>query len=403
MIEDARDCIYCGEQKQLSEFSLEHIWPDALGGDCLSEFWQTRDVCRKCNNISGVFVDGAFIKHHLVSNERTLDGLAYLSPESSTGTIPLGFCGTVQNIQTPDGEEVDFWVCAPGANVLHFRAKSEAAFDTYVGGDPRRASKRSKAGRVVVSFTSEEPFWIGVALRSIKRHFSKCRLFVETPGWPDEHNGFSALSSENPEHAAVMTSVRKLYQHIDEGGKIHGRTVLSLHADARFLSKLALAAGFKVFGEDFITSDDAREHRRSFREADPSKRENLEIKGRGLLTDSRSPKLRELLKWPGAWQLLLQRVNGALALVITAPSGQQMIVQVTNDPKLMQQLDRKYHEGEHWLVVPQVQKSIGPISYPKYLAHILGAQPLKELRELTARRTDPSILPLPGVGGDAPL
>ena len=393
MIDETKNCIYCDEEKQSSDFSLEHIWPDALGGDYLSEFWRTRDVCGKCNSISGVFVDGAFIKQHLVAAERMRDGLEYLSSENSTETIPLGFCSTVQNIEAPEGEVADFWVCTPGANILHFRAKSEITFDTYVGGDPRRSSKCSKAGRVVVSFTTEEPFWIKVALRSIKRHFSKAQLFVETSGWPDEHEGFSALSPENPEHAFYLEAVRKLYQHTDAGGQIHGQISLPLHADARFLSKLALAVGFKIFGQSFMTSDDARLHRRSFREADPLKRVDLKIRGTGFLKEDDSPELSEFLKWPGAWQLLLQQVNGALALVVTAPSGRKMVVQITDDRELLEQLGHDYLEGKHWLVVPQVQKGVGPTPYPKYLAHILGSQPLVELEQLAARRTAPSTLP----------
>ena|ERR1700730_6272593 len=57
-----KKCIYCGRDKPLVDFSDEHIWPDALGGDFLEPFWRTEDVCGRCNNLSGVFVDGAFIK-----------------------------------------------------------------------------------------------------------------------------------------------------------------------------------------------------------------------------------------------------------------------------------------------------------------------------------------------------
>jgi hypothetical protein len=57
-----KTCIYCGEDKGASEFSDEHIWPEALGGDHLPDFWRTDDVCEKCNNLSGLYVDGAFVK-----------------------------------------------------------------------------------------------------------------------------------------------------------------------------------------------------------------------------------------------------------------------------------------------------------------------------------------------------
>ena len=49
-------------EKSDSEFSLEHIWPDKLGGALCSSLFKTRDVCKRCNNVAGVFIDGAFIK-----------------------------------------------------------------------------------------------------------------------------------------------------------------------------------------------------------------------------------------------------------------------------------------------------------------------------------------------------
>ena len=47
-------CYYCGFEKPPSDFSDEHIWPDALGGDALPSFWRTNNVCRACNSMSGI-------------------------------------------------------------------------------------------------------------------------------------------------------------------------------------------------------------------------------------------------------------------------------------------------------------------------------------------------------------
>lgn len=115
---DSRTCIYCDEQKPAEEFSLEHIWPDALGGDHLPEFWRTDDVCRRCNNISGLFVDGAFIKSFAISGERANDALSYLPPDRPTGAIPLSYLGTVQNVTTADDEVVDLGSFAGGGGEL---------------------------------------------------------------------------------------------------------------------------------------------------------------------------------------------------------------------------------------------------------------------------------------------
>ena len=54
-------CIYCN--KETDEFSLEHIFPDSLGGAYLNNIFKTRQVCRKCNNLSGLYVDSAFVKN----------------------------------------------------------------------------------------------------------------------------------------------------------------------------------------------------------------------------------------------------------------------------------------------------------------------------------------------------
>ena len=169
-----KTCIYCGKDKSEEEFSGEHIWPDALGGDFLPQFWRTDDVCGKCNSMSGVFVDGAFIKSVFVVGERTHDAHDYLNPDNPTGILPLSYLGIIQNITTQEDEVADFWVCAPGANIVHFRkASEEDTWDAYAGGDPRRQSKRAKAGRVLVSFTSPEQYWVLTALSSVKHHFAK--------------------------------------------------------------------------------------------------------------------------------------------------------------------------------------------------------------------------------------
>lgn len=76
--ESLTNCPYCGCNKSSDELSHEHFWPTALGGDLIHDVRRSDDVCRVCNNRSGVFVDGAFIKSFAVMSERTTDALAYL-------------------------------------------------------------------------------------------------------------------------------------------------------------------------------------------------------------------------------------------------------------------------------------------------------------------------------------
>jgi hypothetical protein len=219
-----RTCIYCGTAKSYEEFSDEHIWPDALGGDFLPPFWRTDDVCGKCNSVSGIFVDGAFIKSVQGSSERGMDALDYLDSKEATGVLPLSYVGTIQNIAAQDGEMVDFWVCAPGANVLHFRkAGEEGLWDAYVGGDPRSQAKRSRAGRVVMALTSAEPFWVFTALSSVRNHFPKADKFVANLGLPPTAKHFKNFDLSDPQQAADHQYFEEFESLNDKGEHLRTR------------------------------------------------------------------------------------------------------------------------------------------------------------------------------------
>ena len=73
-------CIYCTKEKEEHEFSLEHIFPTALGGKVLPDaVFKTRSVCRECNSRFGLYIDGAFLKSFFPRSYRP-DGNAYIIP-----------------------------------------------------------------------------------------------------------------------------------------------------------------------------------------------------------------------------------------------------------------------------------------------------------------------------------
>jgi hypothetical protein len=139
---ETRTCYYCGLDKPVPEFSDEHIWPDALGGDHLPHFWRTDDVCRTCNSTSGVFVDGAFIRGWAGAAERSSGAREYMSLTDPAKTVlPLDHLGRLADALTKDGEVAEWWAGPCGAHVVHFRpAETEDLWKTYLGGDPRARS-----------------------------------------------------------------------------------------------------------------------------------------------------------------------------------------------------------------------------------------------------------------------
>lgn len=387
---NTKECIYCGKIKSESDFSNEHIWPDALGGDFLPDFWKTNDVCRSCNNMSGVFIDGAFIKSFQIASERTYDSLSYLPHDKATGILPLSYIGTIQNVKSETGEIIDYWVCAPGANVLHVRTESEKIWATYTGGDPRSKSKRSKAGRVIVSLTSKQDYWILTALRSVLKHFPKAKHFVTNIKIPN--TPYYYLDPNKLEHSNDLQIVEEFESLVNAENEVHAKITIPLDIDQRFLAKVALGIGYKLFGSNFLKTTYATELRKAFREADSNKRNQLKVEHSNYFS-SMSVYKKEKLHWPSGWCLSIYHKNNKLELRVITPTRKSIAVQITDEPTLLNSLEPIYQKGVCWITVPIAQTATGPIPYPEYLCHMNGDHAVDALTTLEELKNDPSLLP----------
>jgi hypothetical protein len=390
-----KTCIYCGLDKDDSEFSLEHIWPDALGGDYLEDFWKTEDVCQKCNSMSGVFVDGAFIKSWMGSAERTQGSREYLSLEKPTkGAFPLHYMGLLPNLKTQPGEIVEFWLGPCGEHILHFRPEDkEELWASFAGGDPRKGSKKSKAGRAYLALTSENDFWILVALASFKFHFTGER-YVVNGGLPADWTAFKIPDPSDAVQAADLVIVESLRQAARNGESVLAQPVIRLDLSHRFLAKIALAVGYKTLGKEFLDTDYGKALRQGFREVDPKKRKNLPIRGSGYLGPVNLGGAEDILKWPGAWVISLVPIGSdRLSLNIITPAGRSMSVLVSDDSALIGKLNKTERDGRIWLTVPALGEAVGPIPLPEYLAHQTKSMPVAALASLAAKRKDASSLP----------
>ncbi len=135
-----RRCIYCFREKPIEEFSLEHIWPDALGGALCGDFFKTREVCEKCNNVCGLFVDGAFIKSWFVQMEIANQSYRFLNPSKPTA-VPLHYLGVEPSLPTEEGEICERWQGPAGERIYHFHLADEERWDTFAG-ETRSAERK---------------------------------------------------------------------------------------------------------------------------------------------------------------------------------------------------------------------------------------------------------------------
>lgn len=307
-------CIYCGCAKPDGEFSDEHIWPDALGGDFLQrDVWRTDEVCQKCNSMSGVFIDGAFIRSWMGQAERSSDYHEYLAGRGKPAAIPLHYLGQIIDVPLPAGHMADFWAGPCGASIVHIRPDDgDAQWATYAGGDPR--AKKSKAGRAYMALTSDHEFWIAVSLLSFHHQFGRAERFVvnmDIPaGWP-----FKEPDRSDPVQSEDMKAVDSLTGASRTGKEIHLQQVISVDTGNRMLAKLGLAVGYKLLGAAFLETENGENLRRGMREAKFEKRQGLTVHGSGLFGQSGLEAVQDVLAWRGGWATLvsLEAKRGDLA------------------------------------------------------------------------------------------
>lgn len=389
-------CYYCSRSKPASAFSFEHIWPDALGGDYLSDFWHTREVCSDCNSMSGVFVDGQFMRGWGGRAERTAGVRQYLSlNEPMKAVMPLDYLGMIDDPAIADDlakdEVADWWAGPCGAHIVHFRPlEKEDMWTNYLGGDPR--AKGARAGRAYINLASNNNYWVIAALASFKKHFERATRYVVTPGMPPQWSAFRTADREDPMQTADLRVMDAIAHAARVSDSIRAQTVIGMNSEHRFLAKLALAVGCKLFGAEFSREGEGSRLRAAFRMPDPERRKAIPVMGAGYFGVGGGRAL-DVLTWSGGWVLIVQLVGGALALSILTPSGRFMTVKVADDPTLMASLSDEYRQGQVWVTVPSLGRAVGPISLPDYVAHMTRTIPNAALSAIEAVRIDPAMLP----------
>jgi hypothetical protein len=387
-----RTCIYCNKQKPEKEFSDEHIWPRRLGGDFLPhEIWRTEDVCKKCNNDCGLFIDGSFIRSWIGRSQLSCGALEYLAGTCKTAAIPLDYLGPLKNVVVPDGQIAEYWVGPCGAIIVHIHpACKDQQWSAYAGGDPR--AKGSNAGRAYIALTSESEFWVLVSLESFRSHFDRAERFVVNfkvpPSWP-----FKEPDRNDPTQEKDMKTVDAVIDAARRGDRLRVSPAISWDLGSRMLAKLGLAVGHKLLGDSYIQTAHAKNLRSFMREANAEKRGFIPVYGSDFMKNGGLLGAERVLRWPGGWVLMVHIIDGKLGLAVISPAGRTMTVLISDDQYLTSILDEKYKQGVVWITVPMAQEAVGPILLPEYLNYQLNKIPHPSLTALASKRRDRNTLP----------
>jgi hypothetical protein len=378
-----RVCIYCDQEKPETEFSLEHIFPDRLGGDLCPELFQTRDVCKRCNNTAGLFVDGPFIKSWFQKNDAALSLQSYIDPRSPESISPLMYMGQLLDLSLKDGDVCEMWLGPCGIHYYHVHQRDDPRWDSFTGGDP--IARGEDPGRLYMIFTTIQIDWVKLALRSALAHFPRARRYgigVELRTSPGATEFLIPMDEEAEREAALIVALPQSKNFSPP---------LNIGFEQRFIAKMALALGYNILGREFLATANARGLRHIMRERDIALRATAGVRGAGYLSEG--DKTAEFLGWKGAYAIRILSTGKELALTLQLPSTRAIHIVMCDEPELWSKSDIQQTLGMVFLILPQLGRFVGPISMLQYIGHRSGTSIHSALQDLEKLRVDPTTLP----------
>jgi hypothetical protein len=371
-------CIYCGQHTPVSDRSLEHLWPQGLGGRYAPDFFMTRDVCRRCNNVAGLFVDAEFQRSFFMGVESIGSALSFLDGSRAT-PLPLVYMGFTPTPPCPE-EICELWLGPRGEKIFYFHEMDREDFRTYAGGDPIKRRKHDP-GRAYLSFARPNMFWISTVLQSVRTSFPRAALRLLTI--TDSTEILAMCANEDEQSSRDRAYLEPIWREKSAGT---GMTLDLDHAK-RFQAKLALGFGYALFGDAFSQIPYESVLRAILRERDPARRAEFPFVGSSLFAPPDPDSFLDRLSYPGAFTFLFNGSRQGVFLTIYSPGGRRIDTQIAPEPvTLPTKLMEQYLGSFVVLIVPAHMASFGPFPIGHYALHRFGTQSIPELAHLDALR-----------------
>lgn len=312
-----RKCIYCRIEKFRDEFSLEHVIPQFLGGSLAPDFLKTKDVCKKCNNDLGLFVDAAFSKDWVVYNQLSLLHYDFKSKEGGEA-LPLIYEGVI-NLDIPcmqHNEMCELW-CGPNQDKILWIKNNDERFVTFVGNNPRNT--KSKPSRAYHFHSQKMRGSLQKTITSIKSFeaFFKNKKVKKVTFTP-----VSVIDKNRQETVTCYSSMdyvdERRLQFFQEKGfitneKIHIKYSVNVNNSYRLMAKLALGISYCLLGQKGIEGKYAEELYKTlwYREGD------LETGMNGydsFYSDDSDPVIENLMSNKGAVTISVMAIGRSLGV-----------------------------------------------------------------------------------------
>lgn len=349
-------CVYCGSIKSATEFTSEHVIPKAIGGNLIpTNPFLLENVCRRCNNIAGIYIDGPYIKSWFTQNYRAESQLQYVDLRNHA-VLPLHFMGLFEPLLF-EGRQCDFWLGPTGDRIYHFHYPYPEEPDTplMIGTPTYLKDVDLDPGFAFLFIRATNPAWHGSIIYSFIDQFSKSELYLGNGPAP-EGGIFKEIPNDLSEIHRKLVALNGAYHKV-------GFTMNIDYAD-RFLAKIALGMGALLLTSDFVTSDDANLLRNFMWSKSREIREQIELRGSSFWADDTS--IKEILSFQGGHFLAFIPSGNALAFSFIPYGKQEATIQITSNQEHWK--GKLPPNGVVYVLIPGLQRYAGPINLENYIA-----------------------------------
>ena len=359
------NCIYCREEKQIDEFSLEHVIPQFLGGNFVSDKFKTRNVCKKCNNNLGLFVDAAFEKDWLVFNHLKSQMHAFFNPEAPT-SLPLSYMGhsVINPPHMVDGEICEYWLGPLGEQIFWIRPDDENLY-WYAGGNPRTVKKQKTRAYFIFAERSLKNFEL--ALLSFKDAFEGKPVKKIMCTRLEEENILPRIGFSNPDDID-QERIEFFLESVRGGKEQHFEYHKNIFAENRFIAKLALGILHCLFNKSKFSSKYMEELYKGlwYRTVDNTPK----IHGSGAFHEGKD--LKKLLGVPYGTTISILKSNNLLVMNLNISMELNYSIQCGEIEELDSQEAEIFDQGGLCIVIYKPLQRFIELGLYEFIAHKSG-------------------------------
>lgn len=371
-------CIYCCEEKDDKEFTLEHVVPQFLGGAYAPDFLKTRDVCKSCNSNLGLFVDASFEKNWMVNNWLQQASSAFYDKNDPVG-VSLVCMGNADLCppDLPKSHVCEMWLGPHGEQVFWLRPHDER-LSAYMGGNPRTMKAiETRAYFLLSETTSHDPLktWLSFEQAFRGRRVKKI-LCGEAVGADPASIGFA-----QPDE---LDKARKEFFIANaEGGQVQKVEVtIDKRFDQRFMCKLAIGIAYCLFGHKVLDSTYGKELHKGLWHCEGD--EKPKVRGSRLLSKEDNLAFKQLIGFPNTVTLMLLSTQDGISVTLNINSQLNWTVLCASTETLTADDVAKIGDGKILLLVRALQTGIY-IDLPFYLAYKSGNKSHSGLNNILER------------------